>query len=254
MSNKRWLVPVLIGVACTLSTWSLTPPLAHGADDPPVVLIDATVLPQPTDDVPADVLERKLNAVGDGGGVDVSGAGEGAQAAGSVVATKAATDPASKALPACVGIDVRSSIGQLFADSFESGGIDAWGQSEARFSANGVLDLLFDVYFDGTLVGDHVLHLVLTTPRGHHYQTLSAPIASQTSAVGGQRRLEGYPYPVDVEVLEPVSASVSSASLRLPVAGTSIVTHGLYGTWSVEAFVDQMGESCGEGAEFRLVP
>ena len=164
------------------------------------------------------------------------------------------TTVGEKALPSCTRIDLTATSGLLFADSFETGTTDAWGLEQTVYSANGSLDLRFDVVFDGTFVGDHVLHLELTTPRGHHYQTVSVPIASNTSLAGSQRALEGYPFPVDVQVLQQVGVTGSSASVRLPVAGTAIVTHRLYGTWTVRAFVDQLTEPCGEGTRFRLVP
>lgn len=244
-SRHSWRIPMFVVVACLLPAAMVT------AQVQPVVLIDATVLPTPHDTVSDEALRQKFNAADEGGDVEVSELQAVVSQNASGLVLPGTPD---KAIPACVGIDVRSTLGQLFSDSFESGNTDAWGQSNVVFSADRVLDLIFDVYFDGTLIGDHVLHLKLTTPRGHLYQTLTTPISSQTTAVGGQRRLAGYPYPVDVEVLEPVSASVSSASLRLPVAGTSIVTHGLFGTWTMEAFVDQEVERCGDSVTFRLVP
>ncbi len=223
------------------------------AQDEPVVLIDATPLPPPNDDLSAQASKQKTDKQATAGPESEAGQPSEAAAAASPPPAPAPVG-VDKALPACVGIDVRSSNGQLFADSFESGGLTAWGQGEAVFSADRVLDLLFDVYFDGQLSGDHVLHLRLTTPRGHHYQTKSAPIASDTGLQGAQRRLAGHPFAVDLQILQPVSATVSSASLRLPVAGTSIVTHRLYGRWTVEAFVDQQDEACGPLGEFVLVP
>ena len=255
-----WLLPVsvvLVAVLCQAA--------AVGAQDDPIVLIDATVLPPPNEGLSEEVLEQKLQ----GGGTDsatVAGPSStppppaahpalGRRPSAVAVASVAAVgEAAAKALPSCVGIDVRSSTGQLFADSFESGGISAWGQAEAVLSADRSLDLLFDIFFDGPLIGDHVLHLQLTTPRGHHYQTLNVPISGDTSLVGTQRRLEGYPFAVDVQVLQAVDATTSSASLRLPVAGTSIVTHGLYGRWTVRAFVDQTVDPCGSSTEFVLAP
>jgi hypothetical protein len=245
---------VLLAVLCLAG--------AVGAQDDPVVLIDATVLPPPNDGLSDEALGQKLQ----GGGTDsatVDGPASTAPppaahpALGSRADSRvsvAAADGAAKALPSCVGIDVRSSNGQLFADSFESGGISAWGQADSVLSADRALDLLFDVFFDGTLIGDHVLHLRLTTPRGHHYQTLSVPISGDTSLLGAQRHLEGYPFAVDVQVLEAIDATTSSAGLRLPVAGTSIVTHGLYGRWTAQAYVDQTVEPCGPSAEFVLAP
>lgn len=227
------------------------------AQDEPTVLIDATPLPPPDDGLGTQALKlraEKEAAAGRDGGAEAVQSGP---RRAPVEASRPPLPPPArvdKALPACLGIVVRSSNGQLFADSFESGGVSAWGQEDAVLSADRVPDLLFDIYFDGQLSGEHVLHLRWTTPRGHHYQTKSTPIASDTSLQGAQRRLDGHPFAVDVEVLRSVGGALSSASLRLPVAGTSIVTHRLYGRWTVEAFVDQQDETCGPAGEFVLVP
>lgn len=226
----------------------------------PVVLIDASQLPTPDSNIlDPTVVERKLAAGAESAGTETAGTETTAlpkahPPLGSIAKHSVAGATGEKALPVCLRTDVFATSGLLFADSFESGTIDAWGLEQTVYSADGSVDLRFDVVFDGTFVGDHVLHLELTTPRGHHYQTVSVPIASQTSLAGSQRALEGYPFPVDVQVTQPAGVTGSRASVRLPVAGTAIVTHGLYGTWTARAFVDQLAEPCGETERFRLVP
>ena len=78
--------------------------------------------------------------------------------------------------------------GVLFADGFESGDTSVWGSPDPHFFATRVLDLVIETRFAGDLEGDHLLRLRLTTPKGHHYQTLTLPIAFETSQRETARR------------------------------------------------------------------
>ncbi len=156
--------------------------------------------------------------------------------------------------PVCTGIEVRAGT-LIFGDGFESGDVSAWGSDEARFQATRILDLDLEVHFAAGFTGDHVLHVKLLTPRGHHYQTLSVPIATVARGAG-ERRVEGYPRPLAVRVTRPVrgGSSETAVALRLPVAGTSIVASALYGTWTASAYLDNATEACGPSASFVLTP
>ena len=155
----------------------------------------------------------------------------------------------------CTGIEVRSGS-LIFGDGFESGDLSAWSAGDVRFQATRILDLDFEVRFAGGFTGDHVLHLKLLTPKGHHYQTLTAPVATAARA-GAMRRVEGYPRPLKVRVARPArgrTAGETAVVQQLPVAGTSIVASALYGTWTVTAYLDDATEACGPAASFVVTP
>ncbi len=156
---------------------------------------------------------------------------------------------------ACSGIEVRAGT-LLFADGFESGDASAWGSSP-RFRATRILDLDIEVRFGADFSGDHVLHVKLLTPKGHHYQTLTAPVATGAARAGTQRRVEGYPRPLAVLFAQPAagaSTGETAVTQKLPVAGTAIVSNALYGEWTATASLDDETASCGATAGFFITP
>jgi hypothetical protein len=160
----------------------------------------------------------------------------------------------AKAAGGCTGIDVRATE-LVFSDSFETGDTDWWGpEAWARFSASRMLDLEFTVRFTDEPVGDHVLHLKLITPKGYHYQTLSIPITTSTKRQGSQRRVEGYPRPLAVRLVQKAGVSSSpEVRLSVPVGGTPIVTSSIFGGWTAEAYLDDQVEACAS-QPFVLIP
>jgi len=164
----------------------------------------------------------------------------------------------------CPNLTVSGQLPSLiFADGFESGGTDRWGQLNppVRFAVVDNLDLVLGVDLDGSLSGDHVLHLDLRLPGDGLYQRLDIPFAPG-AAPGAQQHLEGYPFPVAIATLGGrlrSAATVNGAvGLHLdqafPVAGTAIVDGALYGDWSVEARLDDQPDPCGPVASFVLIP
>ncbi len=113
-------------------------------------------------------------------------------------------------------------------------------------------DLRMRVRFKPEIVGDHLLELRLITPRGHHYQTLTAAISTSTELAGARRAVAGFPRALPVQVLQPVQVSSEApdeptqlgTELSIPVAGTTIVTSSLYGTWRIEVFLDGSEITC----------
>ena len=69
-----------------------------------------------------------------------------------------------------------------------------------------------------------------TRPSGFLYQVLETPL--ERAVCGGGRRFEA----------------------RLPVAGTSIMTSGLYGRWKVVPHLDDGREACGRARSFVIRP
>ena len=123
-----------------------------------------------------------------------------------------------------------------------------------RFSATGILDLDFKVRFRRLPEGDHLLRLRILTPNGHLYQELTQPFTTDATARGVSRRVDGFPRPLSVAVIDPAGARATLPKLKVrwPVAGTPIVHSSLYGTWTVEAYVDDSPQTCGRSATFRI--
>jgi hypothetical protein len=82
-----------------------------------------------------------------------------------------------------------------------------------QFSAAALRDLLITVAYQNLALGSHTQRLQLYAPDGALYQQFSTAFA-----VGG---------------------SVTQPETRLPVGGTWITQHSLYGTWRVEVYLDQ---------------
>lgn len=123
-----------------------------------------------------------------------------------------------------------------------------------RFATTQIVDLDFNVVFPTTFGGKHVVHVELFTPNGHIYQRLDVPV-DDNGKKATRRALKGYPRPVNVRPLQPFvvdNRQAKVARVRLPVAGTSIVKNGMYGTWKARAIVDGAKQACAE-AQFTLV-
>jgi hypothetical protein len=76
----------------------------------------------------------------------------------------------------------------------------------------------------------------LTTPNGYHYG--SYPIAVGDPKQEKDRKLDGYRLPVKVQLpvsrVLPGGGKAPAVTARVPVAGSDIISSGLYGTWGVE--------------------
>ena len=168
--------------------------------------------------------------------------------------TNGSEAPPAKAADGCAEIVVGATE-LVFSDSFENGDTSSWGPGTlARFSAIRMLDLELTVRFAEALAGDHLVRLKLLTPKGHHYQTLSIPITSMVKRQGSQRRVEGYPRPLAVRVLQKAgSPSLPEVTISVPVGGTPIVTSSIYGMWTAEAYLDDQSEVCAS-QQFVLTP
>ncbi|MGA7617199.1 MAG: hypothetical protein WBX15_18705 [Thermoanaerobaculia bacterium] len=135
------------------------------------------------------------------------------------------------------------------------------GAPAESFSATRILDIDLWVLFNpgsaNRFSGDHQVELKIFTPHGFLYQSTAIPFTYDAKGKGTQRKLDGYPLPLDVRVLQPVSWAKGKelgTSVRLPVAGTLIMSNSLYGTWSAEAYVDGDSLKCAEPASFEIRP
>jgi hypothetical protein len=125
-----------------------------------------------------------------------------------------------------------------------------------RFSVTKVLDLTFTVLFPVAIDGDHLVDLRVFTPDGQLYRSLAVPVAKR----GGPnltRSVAGYPRPLPQQTLTRAARGkdlFAAASATFPVAGTDIVSSGLYGGWRVEAYLDGAEQRCAPAAPFTLNP
>jgi hypothetical protein len=99
-------------------------------------------------------------------------------------------------------------------------------RSSDEFSASVTLDLGFRTTLTPAAAG-HKVQFRLYTPRGYLYQELAS---------------------------QPRTDSKLGVEARLPVAGTDVVNHSLYGTWTVSAHVDGATQPCSRARAFSLTP
>jgi hypothetical protein len=131
------------------------------------------------------------------------------------------------------------------------------------FSSRETLDLVLRPRMRHDLQGDHLMELKIFTPGGFLYQSIALPFVGAAQTTRGQqaaapppRVVPGYPRPLEVQKLVPVQSSGTRGEYelhaRLPVAGTSITLSSIYGTWSVQAFLDGQAEPCGPVTRFTI--
>ena len=136
----------------------------------------------------------------------------------------------------------------------------AAGQPSAArksFSATRTIDLTVVATFKELPSREHLLELVFTSPDGFLYQSMAFPIAP-AGRVAGHRRIPDYPNPVsELRVATETGAdglARNMVTVPFPVAGTTIVSSGLYGRWTVEARLDGARTPCTRGLTFTLTP
>jgi hypothetical protein len=128
--------------------------------------------------------------------------------------------------------------------------------SSPRFSVTKILDLTFTVLFPSRISGEHLVELRVFTPDAQLYRSLVIPVAGGSKA-SATRSVDGYARPLPEQALQRVARGrgfFAAASTAFPVAGTDIVSSGLYGRWRVEAYVDGAEQRCAPAAWFTLRP
>lgn len=133
------------------------------------------------------------------------------------------------------------------------------GNFDSVFSARSINDLEFWVLFTPgsarRFADDHVVEFRLHSPSGSLYQATAIPFTSDNSKSGKKRMLPGYPDAIPTAVLETrifQQGNHLGVKLRVPVAGTNIVTSSLYGEWSAQAFIDGEAVACSPASKFRI--
>jgi len=178
--------------------------------------------------------------------------------------TAAQAAPLTRSYPVCAGIRVT-------APNL------ATQPRDLTFSGRQVLDLQFQARLRQDLQGDHLLQFKVHTPGGFLYQVITVPFvgaapapdaaeraararsgaAARAPAPPPPRYVRGYPRPLPVQRLVPVAGDSRTrthygVSTLLPVAGTSITLGGLYGSWTVQAYLDDRSEPCGPVGRFTI--
>jgi len=144
------------------------------------------------------------------------------------------------------------------------------------FSSRETLDLQLRPRLRLDLQGDHLMQLKVFTPGGFLYQVITLPFVGAARPDGRERPewttnraaagtadpppprvVPGFPRPLEVQRLVPVTGGSTTRaeyelSARLPVAGTSITLSSLYGTWSVQPYLDGRPEPCGPATRFTI--
>jgi hypothetical protein len=110
------------------------------------------------------------------------------------------------------------------------------------YSAARTLDLELGVTVGRSVPAGAGVELRLFTPRGHLYQTLSlrASLPPETSSEAGSPAARRRPGPPGLLIA------------ALPVAGTAIVNHSLYGPWTVEPHLADDPRPCGDAVRFWI--
>jgi hypothetical protein len=133
-----------------------------------------------------------------------------------------------------------------------------------RFSVTKILDLTFTVLFPSRIDGEHLVELRVFTPDAQLYRSMAMPVVGGGRTLGrspgrslGTRSVDGYARPLPEQAFQRVARGrgfFAAASMAFPVAGTDIVSSGLYGRWRVEAYVDGAERRCAPAAWFTLRP
>jgi hypothetical protein len=135
---------------------------------------------------------------------------------------------------------------------------------DMTFSSRETLDLVLRPRVRQNVQGDHLMELKIFTPRGFLYQVIALPFVGaaaqdahgQQAAAPPSRVVPGYPRALEVQRLVPARGSARRAEFELraslPVAGTSITLSSIYGTWSVQTFLDGQAEPCGPVTRFTI--
>ncbi len=183
-----------------------------------------------------------------------------AQAGGT---TPEAVPSPTRGYPVCVGVRVTASD-------------QALPPKNLTFSSRETLDLLLHPRMRLDLKGEHLMQLKVYTPGGFLYQVITLPFVGAglpdageppgwTGNAAGKRAADppaprvvpGFPRPLETQrlVLAPGDATTRAQyelRARLPVAGTSITLSSLYGTWSVQPYLDGQAEPCGPATKFTI--
>jgi hypothetical protein len=156
-----------------------------------------------------------------------------------VAAASAAAAPRG---PSCVAVEVASP-----QDLSRPGRVP-------EFSASAIIDLRLTAALQRP--GERgVVKLKLFTPQGHLYQTLAVPFVTGGGGAPQARHVDGSSRSVLEQRAVPAAAGADyRVEARLPVAGTLIVSEGLFGRWTVEPWLNEDTRPCLAARPFVINP
>ena len=133
-----------------------------------------------------------------------------------------------------------------------------WSKNPS-FSATNVIDVEFAILFSKSIAAQfdsvHMVEFRVYTPTGALYESIVIPMTTNQNRANERHRVPGYPDLVPVRVLESVNHGLGQgmfAKVKLPVAGTPIVSNSLYGAWKATALVEDEPSICAQPAEFTI--
>ncbi len=130
----------------------------------------------------------------------------------------------------------RSRCRRIFVSSPEAA---TTRRKKPKFSAAEIMDIQLQALVSRKLTGHHSLEFKIYTPKGNLYQSMTLQFDADAPIPEGARRR---------------SRRFQEVNAVLPVAGTSIVTSSMYGTWKVEAFLDGDERRCSRPRKFTIQP
>jgi hypothetical protein len=133
------------------------------------------------------------------------------------------------------------------------------GKFDTVFSAKEIIDVDLTVLFNPGVAkrfdGDHEVEVRIFTPNGSLYQSIAVPFSNEKGREGKPKKLAGYPREIPTKALTVISDNGQQklgVAVRLPVGGTSISLHSLWGQWSARAYVDGEALPCAADATFTI--
>ncbi len=140
----------------------------------------------------------------------------------------------------------RSRCRRIFVSSPEAA---TTRRKKPKFSAAEIMDIQLQALVSRKLTGHHSLEFKIYTPKGNLYQSMRLQFdADAPTAEGAPRRSRRS------QEVNRRSRRSQEVNAVLPVAGTSIVTSSMYGTWKVEAFLDGDDRRCSRPRKFVIQP
>ncbi len=113
------------------------------------------------------------------------------------------------------------------------------GHGKTQFSVRSDSTLHFHLIVPAnpTIGATDLVTIELTTPNGHHFQTIDLPVAAAGSKEK-QRQVRGYPFPLPVQQFAAANGNGKGAQHvagTIPLAGGLIENYSMYGEWSAQA-------------------
>ena len=134
-----------------------------------------------------------------------------------------------------------------------SDGNPGHGRSSFSVTSDEALHFHLIVPASANIDAKDLVTIQLTTPNGHHYQTIDIPVAPAGSKET-QRNVHGYSLPLKVQQFASTKSNGQGAQHvfgTIPLAGSYIESFSLYGKWDAQA---QLGSGAPCSTSFTVSP